>query len=427
MQDEYSISENYQYLQKCYICMFKIKDAAMCVKCQKLACHSCLSKWFKSNKKCPHCRETLNESDLIKLRFFSDIANILDNTINNQCDEHSLQLIYYCTYCKVSACSDCIIFSQSHKTHIESIKKLDLIYNEHYNLIKSELNNLETKKSNLTSNLKTLENKIISINESKDVKLREIELFFDHIRSKFDKTISNSLLKLLNSKSQTMNKVDLIDGLKNEVDHEIGNLTKNNLVMKTDSIITKLKNISIDTNIKDNCSIDLPDDILPKYEKYSFLIENLNQINEEVIYSSLIKFYSIEWRIKLYPKGNGAFKGDYISLFLELVSGINDQPETFEYKIEILNNFDERNNITSFYINDFKDGESWGSNKFYKIKDCLNPEHGFLNDQGNLHINLFIRHKRYLSFCNNMRNYIKSLESNNHNRNSNDCLIKLIP
>ena len=41
---------------------------------------------------------------------------------------------------------------------------------------------------------------------------------------------------------------------------------------------------------------------------------------DEVIYSDILTVNTLQWRLKIYPNGNGGIaKGTYLSIFLEMV------------------------------------------------------------------------------------------------------------
>jgi len=48
-------------------------------------------------------------------------------------------------------------------------------------------------------------------------------------------------------------------------------------------------------------------------------IKNFKEIKENIVFSELLKINGIIWRIKVYPKGNGVAKDQYLSVFLEMV------------------------------------------------------------------------------------------------------------
>jgi len=56
----------------------------------------------------------------------------------------------------------------------------------------------------------------------------------------------------------------------------------------------------------------------------------------EVVYSEPLLFNGLTWRLKVYPNGNGIAKGNYISIFLEMLKGLCE-PSKYEYRVEMLN------------------------------------------------------------------------------------------
>jgi tripartite motif-containing protein 37 len=69
-----------------------------------------------------------------------------------------------------------------------------------------------------------------------------------------------------------------------------------------------------------------------------FRLTNYTQLknNQEIVYSPTLLAFGITWRLKVYPNGNGASEGQHISVFLEMVKGIQST-QTYEYKIEMIN------------------------------------------------------------------------------------------
>lgn len=82
-------------------------------------------------------------------------------------------------------------------------------------------------------------------------------------------------------------------------------------------------------------SIDFTSELVPQYEQSLFVIKNFSRIrsNEgeandenEIVYSDppLVTRSGLTWRLKVYPNGNGIAKGNYISVFLEMLKGLPD-------------------------------------------------------------------------------------------------------
>lgn len=85
-------------------------------------------------------------------------------------------------------------------------------------------------------------------------------------------------------------------------------------------------------------SVDFPSELTPVFEESAFVIHNYSQVREthEVIYSEPLIANGLTWRLKVYPNGNGIAKGNYLSIFLEMVAGLQDVSK-YEYRVEMMN------------------------------------------------------------------------------------------
>ena len=112
------------------------------------------------------------------------------------------------------------------------------------------------------------------------------------------------------------------------------------------------------------------------------------------------------WRIKLYPKGNASSKNEYLSIFLELLEGINEISKYY-YILELIN-FKNKNNFYQEYSSNFSNGECWGYSKFFKLSKL--KENGFIDDKGKICIKIHIRPENYFQLSRDLKNYINKLE-----------------
>lgn len=96
----------------------------------------------------------------------------------------------------------------------------------------------------------------------------------------------------------------------------------------------------------------------------------------------------LTWRLKVYPNGNGIAKGNYISIFIEMLKGLTE-PTKYEYRVEMVNHKDPKAIIVREFSSDFEVGECWGYNRFYRI-DLLDRE-GYLSDDDSVILKYFIR------------------------------------
>jgi len=126
-------------------------------------------------------------------------------------------------------------------------------------------------------------------------------------------------------------------------------------------------------------TMEFPSELVPQYEASVFVIKDFSRIRHthEVVYSEPLIFNGLTWRLKVYPNGNGIAKGNYISIFLEMLKGLSE-PSKYEYRVEMLNHREpSRMCIVREFSSDFEVGECWGYNRFYRI-DLLERE-GFLS------------------------------------------------
>ena len=46
---------------------------------------------------------------------------------------------------------------------------------------------------------------------------------------------------------------------------------------------------------------------------------DFTEIKDEIVFSEPVKMSGVVWRLKVYPRGNGVAKDNYMSVFLEMV------------------------------------------------------------------------------------------------------------
>lgn len=118
---------------------------------------------------------------------------------------------------------------------------------------------------------------------------------------------------------------------------ELTKMPKTSLIKKSGDLIRQLKEIHTKEPhkfIDNEVSIDFSSDIVPEYEQSVFVIKNFSRIrnsqsnqiqdDNEIVYSDppLVTKSGLTWRLKVYPNGNGIAKGNYISVFLEMLKGL---------------------------------------------------------------------------------------------------------
>lgn len=114
-------------------------------------------------------------------------------------------------------------------------------------------------------------------------------------------------------------------------------MPKSSLIKKSGDLIRQLKEIHTKEPhrfVDNEVSIDFTSELVPQYEQSIFVIKNFSRIRSsdseadenEIVYSDppLVTRSGLTWRLKVYPNGNGIAKGNYISVFLEMLKGLPD-------------------------------------------------------------------------------------------------------
>ena len=408
----------------------------MCPLCQKLTCEECIQKWLLEKKsQCPHCRVNLNFNQLIHLSFMTDVANYIDKINSSKkveeseiCEKHQIQNLYYCMECETPLCSDCYMLEENHKKH--KIKKIDEVFKAHLEMIKQEKEGLDFEENTLRKYLKDIGDKIVEIGNTKYRKIKESEEFFKNIRNQIQIQSQEVITNLLEKKQSIESKLSEIQNYSKNFSYRLKNSSKNEIITESNNLIKELKEIklkiltqnfdNIDKITNNNLTLTIKNPLVPKYETGIYEIKNYDKIkSEKVMYSPEMCIGGLIWKLKIYPRGNITSKGECISVFLELQSGVSE-PSKYFYVLELVN-FKKRRNFFMEYSSNFSNGECWGYSNFYKIKKL--KEDGFLNQDGDLIIKVHIRPESYEQLSRDLKGYIKLLEHRSKKNKNDESII----
>lgn len=125
------------------------------------------------------------------------------------------------------------------------------------------------------------------------------------------------------------------------------------------------------------------------------------------VYSSSLQVNGLNWRLKVYPYGNGAVRGEYLSVFLELTAGL-PECRKYEYRVQMIHQSSSKI-IQREFVSDFEVGECWGYNRFFRL-DLLASE-GYLNTANNsLELRFQVRSSTFYQRCRDQQWCIKELQ-----------------
>ncbi|VDN96332.1 unnamed protein product [Rodentolepis nana] len=154
-------------------------------------------------------------------------------------------------------------------------------------------------------------------------------------------------------------------------------------------------------------------ELSPQLSTGEFVIENFNRVRQQVepLYSPPLERDGIVWRLKVYPNGNGAVRGEYLSVFLEMTTG-RSEASTYEYSIQLVHQGPppvSAKCITREFASDFAVGECWGYNRFIQVH-LLEAEDYISRTNDTLRFKYMVRPHSYEVQCRDLRWRVEQLE-----------------
>ena len=259
---------------KCFICYGKVVNAIMCPFCKKWACEECAKTKLEKTKVCSNCKVYLQFDQMIKFPLLDNFRELFINNIeqkkddivekekDNQiidfkkekCKDHPNKYIeYICFNCNEYLCSESLlIFNKEsvnkHNNHIiislEDVNKFKL-----YNIIK-ENQSLRENKNKLDIKIKEYKKKKDEIKINNDSINPIINELKNDIQLKYDiqiNRIKSILFSLNDKKNKINNKIrnppNFIDKINNKekIDHILEDFKDlNNIGIKESDIINEI-------------------------------------------------------------------------------------------------------------------------------------------------------------------------------------------
>ncbi|CAF0974130.1 unnamed protein product [Adineta ricciae] len=417
---------------RCFICMEKLRDARLCPHCSKLCCYPCIRRWLTDQHQCPHCRATLQIQDLVNCRWAEEVTTQLDtlkiNEISKQkceekdkCEVHKEKLTVYCSTCSKCICHQCALFNGSHSGH--SFLPLDDVYKTNVSLVNEHLTKLKRRHVDLICLAQDVERNVENVKMAKDERYREIHNVMQTMQAKLEEQFKIKMDALNAQRTQLSEETELIEHTLHNIEVRLSNNGKAEVINKQQDLLESIQSICqkpMINYVTTPITCDFLSEIVPPYHSNTFIITNftLRRQNVDPIYSQPLHINGLTWRLKVYPDGNGTVRGTYLSVFLELTTGLSESSK-YEYRIEMIHQMskDLSKNIVREFASDFEVGECWGYNKFFSL-DALTSE-GFLdiiNDT--LIIRFQVRPPTYQQQCRDQQWYMKHLEHDNQHLNS---------
>jgi tripartite motif-containing protein 37 len=302
------------------------------------------------------------------------------------------------------------MFSAEHKGH--EFKHLNSVYNQHLQEINSESKVLVKRINELEAVLDSLDVNIEKIKAVKSEKSREMTQCFEQMVNRLDEQLRVKTFELGKKREMICDEIKKMKSLQTDVDKELALVSKNKLIVKSNDLVRKLQEFKeVDVNKFDvqQFSCEFKSEVVPQYVSGVFELKEFSkaQGTVEVVYSEVLDYNGLLWRLKVYPNGNGVAKGTYLSVFLELLKGYGDSAK-YDYRVEMVNHQDLAQQVIREFASEFETGECWGYNRFFKIS--LLKDEGYLTDSDTLVMKFYVRAPSYFQLYKDQKNYIKYLQ-----------------
>lgn len=272
---------------------------------------------------------------------------------------------------------------------------MSAVYDEHISRINDSVTLLKIRNGELHQIVQRIDENIELINRSKDLQLREMTRQMHNMQERLEGDANKKLVILNDHKAALLKSINACRLTVDTMQREIGGYSQSVLVRKSSEMVCGAMEVeksasraSIDKF--DTITPDFVNELVPPYDHAELLIPNytrwLQQIavedgdtldkmiaqpnsdDEQVILSSPLHVGPLQWRLKVYPTGTGVSKNMYISVFVELMKGLNE-PLPFEYRVEMVNAQDSNQNVAREFSSTFSQSESWGYNRFFRVSD----------------------------------------------------------
>jgi len=420
---------------RCFICMDKLRDARLCPHCSKLCCFACIHRWLvEQRSQCPHCRLPLRPHELVNCRWVGDVTQQLESlqlqtnpsvvtssTLSSSvtadlCELHAEKLSVFCGTCKKCICHKCALWEGTHSGHM--FQPLDKMYDNHTSKIREAISQLRRRLLEITNLIQDVERNVESVRSAKDEKVSEIRHAVELIVSRLDSQLRNKLLSLVSQKNVLTQETEHLESLLQETEMTLQNESKSQLIKKSGEIlcaVDRAQRRALSSFTLHNVPADFQSEIVPAYNSSAFTIEDFSRCRNQSdpIYSQPLIVDGLKWRLKVYPDGNGIVRGNYLSVFLELTSGVVE-PAKYEYRVELIyqgpgNGVSTTNrNIVREFASEFDAGECWGYNRFFRL-DLLASE-GYLRPETNsLMLRFYVRPPTYYQKCRDLQRCLSSV------------------
>jgi hypothetical protein len=302
------------------------------------------------------------------------------------------------------------VFGLAHRDH--RVAHIDQLYKSSYAKLQDKTASLEETLEFYNYAFDYIDHEIELLQESLQKTLVRHELLYNDANASLKLDSVRKVDSLNDIRQKLSNEIQKIQKMMDNVDYNLQSASKVALINNTPSVI-----IDLIDKIPSSQSLSLPkpdqlaSDMIPNYESFYFIIENFSQYQNtgKFIYSNPMFASGLVWRLKVYCKGNCPQNADFLSIFLEIISGVYEK-SSYQYLVELVSRSKTHGipgrNFSREFTSAYGIGDCWGYNRFYKT-DGL-ESNGFIDKADQLEIRFSVRALTWAQRCNDLQRYIES-------------------
>ena len=266
---------------RCEACDEDDSVVAFCTDCKLFLCHFCKESHKYSKSHCSH-----NLISLTELRSNKDL--IQSKSRFPTCQEHDLELEYYCETCEKLVCVQCTGEHGDHKYDV--VKKFSNKYQNKLNKITASI---EVMMEDLSKVHNSIGNVRTTIRQQGDEISEEIDLYYDEVFQKLlkqkekvkqkvhetvlqkEKALTGQLEEVIYAQEDIINLKRLRDSLQVSSDQEVLS-AKNELISSLEKLKEKFEKIGCEPRESANIRVTPNNNQLPQIVKHYATIDSLS-------------------------------------------------------------------------------------------------------------------------------------------------------
>lgn len=400
----------------CFICLDKLEYPLICLCCQKLCCSSCVERWLRRQKRCPHCRSKLTLEELGSCKYLQRLTLQLERShsvacagscLGGVCKSHEFELSYFDVNCGLWLCTKCLE-SDKHNSH--QLETLDSAPEKQAQPIRAECERLRVRLDEINS-------KIVMLSDSLcEEKINDIE----KLKARTEKRLKDTKLSLMEKKNISEEEIKLLEPIREQVEHLwSGGLSKASLMYSVEelsAILNEIHRCFETSSLSSIEEVDPGSEICPPYStKGTFRIDNyvdiIKERRSEVVLSQPVEMNGLTWRLEVHPLGRLIFRNIYVAVYLKLVHG-SVAPGEYDFVVTLVkpsSKADTSHSISREHtcVTFSRDRDGFGWLPFCPIHVVRD---GFTDEQGGVTFEFSIRPSTYYQLCRDQQRYIKKLE-----------------